>query len=227
MKEWLSAILLLSGLSLSTWACAPDGDKANTETPVPEPKPAPNPEPNPDPQPGNSRSLVVYFTCTNTTKGVAAHIADLTGGTLHQIVPEVAYTAEDLNYNNASSRANREQNDASARPGIRSKINNLSDYDVVFLGYPIWWGKAPKILSTFLESYDLKGKTVVPFCTSGSSSLGSSDTDLHPLAPQAVWKPGQRFAGNATKESISNWLNSLNLNLRPDNAGAFALSKGE
>lgn len=223
MEKWLSVILLFSGLSLTAWACAPEGDKANTGNP--EPEPTPNPTPNP--QPGSSRCLVVYFSCTNTTRGVAGQIAELTRGTLHQIIPEVVYTTEDLNYNNSSSRANREQNDPSARPGISNKIDNLSDYDVIFLGYPIWWGNAPRILSTFLESADFSGKTIVPFCTSHSSGIGSSDTDLHALASQAVWKPGRRFDGNISKENIAVWIESLDLNLAPVNTGSFDLSKGE
>lgn len=225
MKKWLLSIMLLSGLSLTVGACTPDGDTGNTETPTPEPTPDPSPDPNP--QPGNSRCLVAYFSCTNTTLGIAEQITAITGGDYHRIVPEVAYTADDLNYNNSSSRANREQNEPSARPAISGKIENLPDYDVIFLGYPIWWGKAPKIISTFLESYDLEGKTIIPFCTSHSSGIGSSDTDLHNLVSQAVWIPGRRFSGNETKENIQNWIESLDLNFTPGNAGSFDLSKGE
>lgn len=156
---------------------------------------------------------MVYFSCTNTTKGIAESIVEITDGTLHRIVPEVPYTSEDLNYNNSSSRANREQNDPSARPAISGEIENFSNYDVIFLGYPIWWGKAPKIISTFLESHDFADKTIVPFCTSHSSGIGSSDTDLHELAKQAAWKQGQRFNGNESKETIKDWIESMNLNV--------------
>jgi flavodoxin len=158
------------------------------------------------------RVLVVYFSCTNKTKGIAEQIEELTGAATWRILPEAPYTAEDLNYNNSSSRAYREQNDASARPAINGKIENLSDYDVVFLGYPVWFRKAPKIIFTFLESYDFAGKTIIPFCTSISSGIGSSDTDLHYLASQAAWKQGHRFSGNETKDNIKNWIESLDLN---------------
>lgn len=217
MKTWLFFILAILGFSLTVSACSSNDTPIETENP--------DPTPDPDPQPGNSRSLVVYFSCTNTTKGVAEHIADITGGESYRIVPEVAYTTDDLNYNNSSSRANREQNDASARPAITGGIENLADYDIVFLGYPIWWGKAPKIIFTFLESYDFTGKTIVPFCTSGSSGIGSSDTDLHISASQAEWKAGRRFGAGSTKEEIKNWIENMNLSFT--NSGLFDLSKGE
>lgn len=219
MKNWLYLILLLLGLPLTMYACS--SNDAPTETPIPEPAPSPNPGS------GNGRSLIVYFSCTNTTKGIAEQIAEITNGECHRIVPEVAYISEDLDYNNSSSRANREQSDPSARPAISSRIEDLSDYDVIFLGYPIWWGKAPKIIFTFLENYDFSGKTIIPFCTSHSSGIGSSDTDLHALASQAVWKQGQRFSGNTTKEDIMNWIESMELNLNQSNVGSFNLSEGE
>ena len=223
----ISSLLLMSGLALSTGACSPTDEPVKTEEPTPVPDPEPNPDPIPDPQPTGGRALVVYFSCTNTTKGIADRIVEATDAATWRIEPEVAYTSEDLNYNNSSSRANREQNDPSARPAIKGKCENLADYDVVFLGYPIWWGKAPKVIFTFLESHDLAGKTVVPFCTSHSSGIGSSDTDLHRLATGAEWKQGRRFNGNESKETIENWIESMNLNFNNDtNAGAFDLSNG-
>lgn len=219
MKNLLYLILLLLELPMTMCACS--SNNAPTETSEPTPHPVP------DPKPGNGRSLIVYFSCTNTTKGIAEQIAEITNGECHRIVPEVAYTSDDLNYNNSLSRANREQNNPSARPAISGKIENLSDYDVIFLGYPIWWGKAPKIIFTFLENYDFSGKTIIPFCTSHSSGIGSSDTDLHTLAPQAVWKQGRRFSGNETKENIMNWIESMELNLNQSNVGSFNLSEGE
>ena len=228
MKMWLLS-LLLPGLLMTTNACSPTDESVKPEEPtiVPNPDPEPEPEPNPDPQPSGSRALVVYFSCTNTTKGVADRIVEVTGAATWRIEPEVAYTSEDLNYNNSSSRANREQNDPSARPAIKGKCENLADYDVVFLGYPIWWGKAPKVIFTFLEGHDLTGKTIVPFCTSHSSGIGSSDTDLHRLATGAEWKSGRRFSGNESEETIKNWIESMNLNFNDNtNAGVFDLSKG-
>lgn len=224
MNMLLSSLILLSALSFATAACSPTEESTHTE----EPTPAPEPEPTPEPQPGNGRTLVVYFSCTNTTKGIAEKIADITDGTLHRIIPETAYTSEDLNYNNSSSRANREQNDPAARPAISGKVENFPDYDVVFLGYPIWWGKAPKIISTFLESHNLSDKTIVPFCTSHSSGIGSSDKDLHKSAKQATWKQGRRLNGDESKKTIKNWIESMNLNLNQNsNVGVFNLSKGE
>ena len=158
---WLLSMILPCML-LTTNACSPSDEPIKTEEPTPVPDP--ELEPNPAPTPSDVRALVVYFSCTNTTKGIADRIVEAIGAATWRIEPETAYTSEDLNYNNSSSRANREQNDPSARPVIKGKCENLADYDVVFLGYPIWWGKAPKVIFTFLESHDLTGETVIPFC---------------------------------------------------------------
>lgn len=217
----ISSLILLSGLTLATGACSPTDNPVGTEEPIPVP------DPSPDPQPANGRALVVYFSCTNTTKGVAEHIASITESAMFRIEPEEPYTSADLDYNDSSSRANREQNDPSARPAIAGSLENLSDYDVVFLGYPIWWGKAPKITFTFLESYDFAGKTIVPFCTSHSSGIGSSDTDLHALAAQATWMQGRRFGGNASENDVRDWIESLNLNLGGNtDVSSFNLAAG-
>ena len=229
MKKWLLPVMLMSGLTLTTSACSPSDEPIQSETPAPNPEPEPDPSPdNPTPEPGtDGRALVVYFSCTNTTKGVAEHIASVTESGMYRIEPEEPYTSADLNYNNSSSRANREQNDPSARPAIAGSLENLSDYDIVFLGYPIWWGKAPKIIFTFLESYDFAGKTIVPFCTSHSSGIGSSDTDLHALAAQATWMQGRRFGGNASESDVREWIESLNLNLGGNtDVSSFNLSAG-
>ena len=221
--------MLMSGLTLTTSACSPSDDPVQSETPAPDPEPDPDPSPdNPTPEPGtDGRALVVYFSCTNTTKGVAEHIASVTESGMFRIEPEEPYTSADLDYNNSSSRANREQNDPSARPAIAGSLENLSDYDIVFLGYPIWWGKAPKIIFTFLESYNFAGKTIVPFCTSHSSGIGSSDTDLHALAAQATWMQGRRFGGNASESDVREWIESLNLNLGSNtDVSSFNLSAG-
>ncbi len=149
--------------------------------------------------------LVAYFSCTNTTKGVAETIhGQIEGSDIYQIVPAVPYTSADLNYNR-DCRANREQNDASARPQIEGSSENIEQYDVIFIGYPIWWGQAPKIIYTFFESYDydFEGVTIIPFCTSGSSGIGSSATNLHSLAPKANWKSGARISGNNVSSLIA------------------------
>ena len=161
---------------------------------------------------GTSSVLVAYFSCTNTTKAVAQNIQTKTKGTLYQITPEVPYTADDLKYY-TNCRADKEYADANSRPAISGKVENFEKYDVIFLGYPIWFSEAPRIISTFLESYDFSGKTIVPFCTSASSGLGSSDTKLHSLAPSANWIAGRRFPSSASQKSINDWINSLDLKL--------------
>ena len=182
---------------------------ANAETPgQPDETPAPSPKPAPS---EGGKVLVAYFSATGNTEGIAQHIAGVTGGDLYEIVPETPYTSADLNYSNNDCRANQEQNDPAARPAIDGGVENMADYDVIFLGYPIWWGQAPKIISTFLESYDLDGKTIVPFCTSGSSGIGSSATNLHTLASGADWLSGNRFGGSASRSDVERWVNGLEL----------------
>ena len=160
------------------------------------------------------RKLVAYFSASGTTAAAARTLAEAAGASLYEIKPQTPYTAADLNYN-TDCRANREQNDASARPAISVGVDNMEQYDVVFLGYPIWWGQAPKIISTFLESYDLSRKTIVPFCTSGSSRIGSSAANLHSLASGAVWLDGQRFSGSASRSTVEAWVNGLGLTPTP------------
>ena len=159
-----------------------------------------------------AKVLIAYFSATNNTEGIANHLDAILDADLYEITPETPYTAADLNYN-TDCRANREQNDASARPAISGSVDNMEQYDVIFLGYPIWWGQAPKIISTFLESYDLSGKTIVPFCTSGSSGIGSSATNLHSQANGASWMDGQRFSGGASRSTVESWVNGLGLTL--------------
>ena len=159
------------------------------------------------------RVLVAYFSATGNTENIAEHLTSILDADLYEIVPEEPYTSEDLDYSNSDCRANQEQNDPTARPAISGSVEDLEDYEVVFLGYPIWWGDAPKIISTFLESYDFDGKTIVPFCTSGSSSIGGSVSDLEALTDGATWLEGQRFSGSASQETVSQWVDSLGLDL--------------
>ena len=154
-------------------------------------------------------ALVAYFSCTGTTEKAAQRIAEATGADLYKIEPQAPYTAEDLNYNDEQSRANREMNDPDARPAIAGdKLANMEAYQVIYLGYPIWWGQAPRIISTFMESYDLGGKTIVPFCTSGSSGIGGSLSGLRALAPEASVLEGERL-NDASAQRIAQWLESL------------------
>ena len=152
-----------------------------------------------------SKTLVVYFSQTGNTKALAGFIAKLKSADTFEIKAENPYTAEDTKYD-SDTRAYREQHDPSARPAIAGELPDLAEYDTVYLGYPIWHGEAPKIIYTFIEGVDLSGKTVIPFCTSASSPVGSSADNLHPLAPGAVWKDGIRFAENTSEEEIAAWL---------------------
>ena len=155
--------------------------------------------------------LVAYVSCTGNTRGLAEKIASALDADLYEIVPEQPYSDADLNYNDSSTRATVEQNDPDARPAISGSVDNMDGYDTVIIGYPIWWGQAPKILYTFMESYDFSGKTVAAFCTSGSSGVGSSATSLHSSAPDANWIDGTRFSSNASNDDIENWLSNLGL----------------
>jgi flavodoxin len=156
------------------------------------------------------KAIVVYFSCTGNTKNVALKIANSAHCQTCEIVASKPYTTDDLNYNNKKSRATKEQNDAASRPEISGSIDDWSSYDVVFLGYPIWFAKAPRILCTFVESHDFTGKTVIPFCTSGSSGIGSSATELKSLAKnKGKWLDGTRFASSVKDKDISEWLSAL------------------
>ncbi|MCD8077338.1 MAG: flavodoxin [Lachnospiraceae bacterium] len=160
----------------------------------------------------DSNILVAYFSCTGTTEQVAGWIAEETEADIYEIVPETPYTEDDLNYNDSSSRANQEQADSSARPAISGSVENIEQYDVIFLGYPIWHGQAPRIVSTFLESYDLSDVTIIPFCTSHSSGIGSSAENLHDLCSDTVtWMEGRRFSGDATESEVAEWVEGLEL----------------
>ena len=131
----------------------------------------------------------------------------------YEIVPEEPYTEADLNYNDDSSRSTTEMNDPSARPAISGSVENMEQYDIVFIGYPIWWGEAPRIVSTFMESYDCSGKTIVPFCTSGGSGIGSSASNLEQLTSGADWLEGRRLNGSDSEETVMEWVNGLGLDV--------------
>ena len=172
----------------------------------------PDPTPEPDsPEPEKNNILVACFSATNTTSRLAGFIADGLSADLYEIEPEIPYTSADLNYGDSSSRTSMEMNDPNARPAISGSVENMEQYDTIFLGYPIWWGEAPRIISTFLESYDFSGKTIIPFCTSGSSGIGSSATHLHSLTDQAKWLSGKRFGSSASRNDMIAWVNSLEL----------------
>lgn len=153
--------------------------------------------------------LVAYFSATGTTEQVAQQAADILDADLYEIVPEEPYTEADLAYY-TGGRADQEQDDPSSRPAITGGVEDMGQYDTVLLGYPIWHGQAPRIISTFLESYDFAGKTIIPFCTSHSSGVGSSADNLHSLCPDTVtWAEGTRFASGTSGEEIQNWLQNV------------------
>ena len=156
----------------------------------------------------DKKIAVVYFSATGTTKKVAELIKDETNADIFEIIPKQKYTSEDLNYGDKNTRATKEQNDENARPEIENSID-LSNYDVVFLGYPIWWGNAPKIILSFLDNTNLDGKTVIPFCTSGSSGISTSESTLKTYKNNIKWIEGKRFSSSTTRDEASNWVRSL------------------
>lgn len=156
-----------------------------------------------------TKALVAYFSCTGNTNQVAEKIAEGTGADLYEIIPVDPYTAADLDYHDDKSRSTIEMNDISVRPEIAGPQVDMESYDTVYIGYPIWWGEAPRILDTFVESYDFDGKKVVPFCTSGGSGVGSSDDRLKELAGSGTWTEGRKLSPSDSLESIMDWVNGL------------------
>ena len=156
----------------------------------------------------DKKVAIIYFSATGTTKKVAGYIKNATNGDLIEIVPKEKYTDSDLNYGNDNSRANKEQNDSKARPAISNNINTDS-YDVIYLGYPIWWGDVPKIILTFLDNHNLDGKTIIPFCTSGSTGISGSLSTLKNYNKNVNWIDGKRFSSSATEDEIKNWVNGF------------------
>lgn len=155
------------------------------------------------------KTLVVYFSATGTTKLLAEYAAEISGGDLYEIVAAEPYTDADLAYY-TGGRADQEQDDPSARPEISGAVAKMDQYDTILLGYPIWHGQAPRIISTFLESYDFSGKTIIPFCTSHSSGVGSSADELHTLCSNETnWEAGKRFPAGTSKSELEAWLNPL------------------
>lgn len=158
------------------------------------------------------KTLVAFFSATGNTKAVAEVIAAEKNGELYEIVPEASYTSADLDWTVQTSRSNKEHEDSSIRPAIAGDTKDLSGYDTIFIGYPLWWGEAPNIVWNFVESSDLSGKTVIPFATSSSSGFGSSGETLAGFAPDADWLDGQRFRSGVADADVQSWVSGLNLN---------------
>ena len=152
-----------------------------------------------------SKTLVAYFSASGTTAKVAKKMAEAIGADLFEIKPETPYTGADLNWQNKNSRSSVEMNDRSSRPAIAVKVADMPQYDVVFVGFPVWWYREPSIIDTFMESYDFAGKTVIPFATSGGSGLGDSAANMQKLAKGAKVVDGKRFSGSASSEELKAW----------------------
>lgn len=157
-----------------------------------------------------AKKLVAYFSASGVTKRLATNLAEVAGADLFEIVPEQPYTAADLNWNDPNSRSSVEmKGDRTFRPAVASKVKNMDAYDVVFVGFPIWWYVAPTIINTFLEQYDFAGKTVVPFATSGGSGMGNTNAELAPSCPGAALVQGKVFP-SFNKAQMKSWLDGLN-----------------
>ena len=185
MKKILIALVALLTISLS--ACSQSNKKENMEM---------------------KKVLVAYFSASGVTEGVAKQLAEVTGGELHKIQPEQPYTDADLDWRDKQSRSTMEMKDKNSRPAITDKLANMQDYDVVYVGFPIWWYTAPTIINTFMEAYDFKGKTVIPFATSGGSSIKKACEDLKVAYPDITWKEG-KLLNRTSKKEIETWVKGL------------------
>lgn len=159
-----------------------------------------------------NKRLVAYFSASGVTAKVAENLADAIGADIFEIQPEVPYTKADLNWMDKKARTTIEMSDPTSRPAIAAKRDNIDEYDTIFVGFPIWWYVAPTIVNTFLESYNLKGKTIIPFATSGGSGMGKTESILKACCAQtAKWLPGKRLSSRESAASVRKWVDSLGL----------------
>lgn len=193
MKHLFVAIMALAAISLG--ACT---QKQSEQTSSSSNKPETQKE---------MKTLVAYFSASGVTKGVAEKLAEVAGADLHEIKPEQPYTDADLDWHNKQSRSSVEMADKNSRPAITGKLENMADYDVIYVGFPIWWYTAPTIINTFMESYDFKGKTVIPFATSGGSTIEQACKDLKATYPDVNWKDG-KLLNRATADDLRKWVDS-------------------
>ena len=217
MKK-LTSILLALVLVFSFAACSNNSDNssstANSTTSVPTgTQSTDESSDNNADRSSNSKILVVYYSATGSTKAVAETIADTTGADLFEITPVDPYTSDDLNWTDDNSRVSIEHNDESKRdvPLTKTTPDNWTDYDTVFIGYPIWWGIAAWPVNNFVKGNDFSGKTVIPFCTSTSSGLGQSGDLLADMAGTGNWQDGERFSSGASSSKVESWVNGLDL----------------
>ncbi len=159
-----------------------------------------------------SAKLVAYFSASGVTAKVAREIAQVEGADCFVIEPEIPYTREDLDWTNKQSRSTLEMSDLSCRPAVRGCVENMDQYGVVFVGFPIWWGREPSVVDTFLTSYDFAGKRIVPFCTSGGSGIGEIAERIRSLVgTDAEVEAGKRLGGQVSAEDLKLWMEGLNL----------------
>ncbi len=156
-----------------------------------------------------AKTLVAYFSASGVTRGLAEKLAKVTDADLHEITPKVPYTDADLNWMDKKSRSSVEMGDKSYRPEIEGKVENMGEYDTVFVAFPIWWYVAPTIINTFLEQYDLAGKKVVTLATSGGSGMGNTNQELKNSCPGADLREGKRFAASVSETALKEWAESV------------------
>lgn len=159
----------------------------------------------------DSSILVVNFSCTGNTKSIAEKIADYLNADFYEIVPAIPYTDADINYSDDNCRANKEQADDRARPEIAGDKVDVNAYDTVIISFPIWWGKEPRIIDTFMETYDLSGKILTCFCTSGGSEITTAESNLHAYVSDGRWLDGMRFEAGASDDELESWISSIGL----------------
>ena len=204
MKKIIMALSLFSALSLS--ACE------KIVTTVEEPQNQENNENEGNDENTGKKVLVAYFSFTNTTKGIAASIAEIAGADVYEIVPEVAYGSENSNYYDESTRAYKEQYNTGGeqRPAIKKTLENADSYDVIFLGHPIWYSKAPRVIFTFLDAYGFKGKKVVEFVTSASTGITTAESELKETYKDITWSSGRKLNGSGalSEDELKAWVNS-------------------
>ena len=224
-KRKLLSLMLLLALCLALTACGAQPASSTKETAPAQPentasapkqpsdssgeREAADEAPSNEPAAEHKEVLVVYFSATGTTKGVAERLAKVTDADIYEIVPADPYSDADLNWNDRNSRSTKEQNDKSARPTIGSEPIDLTGYTTIYIGFPIWWGEEPRIMDTFAESYDFTGITLIPFCTSGSSGIGRSGPNMEALAGTGTWLAGARHNGNISESDLQSWIDGL------------------
>ena len=156
-----------------------------------------------------SKKIVAYFSASGVTAKLAKTLASAISADLHEIIPKEKYTSADLDWTNKKSRSSVEMNDKNYRPAVKNKVENMEQYDVIYIGFPIWWYVAPTIINTFLESYDMSGKTIIPFATSGGSGMGNTNAGLAPSCKGAVLKNGKRFSPLTTERELVTWAKTV------------------